>query len=222
MRRINLTWRAFFRGQILLSISVGFVTFVTTALLGLPGALVLGILAGVLEVVPNLGPVLAAIPAVLLALIQGSRFLPLDNWVFALIVAGLYVLIQQVENNLLVPRIMGHSLDLHPMIVLIGVVVGTATAGILGAFLAAPLLASLKVLGMYAHAKLTDQVPFQKPVLPEAPDVVVGRKSLLDRLQALLRGKNGTSGQQGSGETLEEPGPKLMAEERTDSSSTTT
>jgi predicted PurR-regulated permease PerM len=221
MRRISLTWRAFFRGQIILSISIGFVTFVTTALLGLPGALVLGILAGVLEVVPNLGPVLAAIPAVLLALIQGSRFLPVENWVFALIVVGLYALIQQVENNLFVPRIMGQSLDLHPMIVLVGVVVGTATAGILGAFLAAPLLASLKVLGMYAHAKLTDQVPFQKPALPEAPDVVAGRKSWLNRLQARLQGKNGGNGQQEPGEAFEETEPKLVAEDRTDSSSTT-
>lgn len=162
--RINLTWRSFFRGQILLSFTVGTVVFLSTTILGLPGALVLGILAGVLEVIPNLGPVLAAIPAVLLALIEGSSWVPVQNWVFALIVLGVYTLIQQVENNVLVPRIIGHSLNLHPMIVLIGVVVGASTAGILGAFLAAPVLASLKVLGNYAHAKLTDQEPF-----PESP-----------------------------------------------------
>lgn len=167
-RRLDLTWKSFFRGQILLSATVGLVVFVATAALGLPGSLVLGILAGVLEVVPTLGPVIALIPAVLLALIEGSNFLPIDNNViFALIVVGVYILIQQIENNVLVPRIMGQSLDLHPMVVLVGVVVGASFAGVLGAFLAAPVLASLKVLGWYAHAKLSDQDPFARPAPPE-------------------------------------------------------
>jgi predicted PurR-regulated permease PerM len=162
-RRLDLVWKSFFRGQILLSLVVGFIVFIATALLGLPGALVLGILAGVLEVVPNLGPVLALIPAVLVALVQGSNFLPVSNVVFALIVVGVYVLIQQIENNFLVPRIMGHSLKLHPLFVLVGVVVGTSFAGLLGAFLAAPVLASHKVLGLYAHAMLVDQDPLAQP-----------------------------------------------------------
>lgn len=162
-RRLDMVWKSFFRGQILLSLVVGFIVFIATSLLGLPGALVLGILAGVLEVIPNLGPVLALIPAVLVALVQGSNFLPVSNLVFALIVVGVYVLIQQVENNFLVPRIMGQSLKLHPLLVLVGVVVGTSFAGVLGAFLAAPVLASLKVLGLYAHAKLIDQDPLAQP-----------------------------------------------------------
>ena len=161
-RRLNVTWKSFFRGQILLSATVGMVVFVSTAALGLPGSLVLGILAGILEVVPTLGPILAMVPAVLLALIQGSNFLPVSNLIFALIVVGVYVLIQQIENNVLVPRIMGQSLDLHPIIVLVGVVVGASFAGVLGAFLAAPVLASLKILGWYAHAKLTDQDMFAR------------------------------------------------------------
>jgi hypothetical protein len=73
------------------------------------------------------------------------------------------VLIQQVENNFLVPRIMGQSLKLHPLFVLVGVVVGASFAGVLGAFLAAPVLASLKVLGMYAHAKIIDLDPMAQP-----------------------------------------------------------
>lgn len=167
-RRLDSTWKSFFRGQILLSVTVGLVVFVATAALGLPGSLVLGILAGVLEVVPTLGPVIALIPAVLLALIEGSNFLPIDNnLVFALIVVGVYILIQQIENNVLVPRIMGQSLDLHPLVVLVGVVVGASFAGVLGAFLAAPVLASLKILGWYAHAKLVDQDPFARPAPPE-------------------------------------------------------
>jgi len=158
--RLNLTWKRFFRGQLLLSLTVGTVVFLATAALGLPGALILGLLAGVFEVIPNLGPVLALIPAVIIALIQGPNSLPISNLVFAGIVVAVYVVIQQLENNILVPRIMGHSLNLHPLVVLVGVVVGASTAGVLGAFLAAPVLASIKILGWYAHAKLTDRVPF--------------------------------------------------------------
>jgi predicted PurR-regulated permease PerM len=174
-RRLDLVWKSFFRGQIVLSLVVGFVVFVSTSLLGLPGALVLGILAGVLEVIPNLGPVLALIPAVLVALVQGSNLLPVSNLVFALIVVLVYILIQQIENNYLVPRIMGHSLNLHPVFVLVGVVVGASFAGILGAFLAAPVLASLKVLGLYAHAKIVDRDPLAEPSVVEV--VEVDRKS---------------------------------------------
>ena len=115
-RRLNVTWKSFFRGQILLSATVGMIVFISMSALGLPGSLVLGILAGILEVVPTLGPILAMIPAVLLALIQGSNFLPDSNHlIFALIVVVVYFLIQQIENNVLVPRIMGQSLDLHPV-----------------------------------------------------------------------------------------------------------
>lgn len=182
-RRLNLTWKRFFRGQLLLSLTIGTVVFFATAALGLPGALILGILAGILEVVPNLGPVLALIPAVIIALIQGPTYLPISNLLFAGIVVAVYVVIQQIENNFLVPRIMGQSLNLHPLLVLIGVVVGASFAGILGAFLAAPVLASIKLLGWYAHAKLTDRPPFPvasadadlapDAIYPEAPPLSV-------------------------------------------------
>jgi predicted PurR-regulated permease PerM len=186
-RRLDIVWKSFFRGQILLSLVVGFIVFIATSLLGLPGALVLGLLAGVLEVIPNLGPVLALIPAVLVALVQGSNFLPVSNVVFALIVVGVYVLIQQIENNFLVPRIMGQSLKLHPLFVLVGVVVGTSFAGVLGAFLAAPVLASLKVLGLYAHAKIVDQDPLVQPPVTVAVEAEAKpRESLWRRLRRWL------------------------------------
>jgi predicted PurR-regulated permease PerM len=182
-RSLDLVWKSFFRGQLLLALVVGVMVTTATSLLGLPGALVLGILAGVLEVIPNLGPVLALIPAVLVALIQGSNVLPVSNLVFALIIIGVYVVIQQIENNFLVPRIMGHSLNLHPLLVLIGVVVGAGFAGILGAFLAAPILASLKVLGLYAHAKIVDRDPLARPMVTEAAEPMEPRVHWWQRLR---------------------------------------
>lgn len=201
-RRLDSVWTSFFRGQLLLALVVGSIVFVATSLLGLPGALVLGILAGVLEVIPNLGPVLALIPAVLVALVQGSNVLPVSNLVFALIVVGVYVLIQQIENNILVPRIMGQSLNLHPIFVLVGVVVGASFAGVLGAFLAAPVLASLKVLGLYAHAKITDQDPLAEP--PVTLVIIEPGESWLERFKRLFRRRGAAPAPAASGPAPEQ------------------
>jgi len=164
LRRIGYIWQAFFRGQIILSLVIGTTTWLALQAAGMPGALILGILAGVLEVVPNLGPTMAMIPAVIVALIQGSdvlRPLGIDNSSFALITIGIYFIIQQLENNIVVPRVIGDSVNLHPVIVICGVVVGFSVGNILGAFLAAPIIASLRVVGGYFHAKLLDYPPFQ-------------------------------------------------------------
>lgn len=159
VQNINQVWRDFLRGQILLVLVVGFVTWLGLFILGVPNALLLGVLAGLLEVVPNLGPVLAAIPGVLIAFFQGSTHLGLAPIWFALAVLLLYVVIQQVENTVLVPRIIGGSVHLHPVVILVGVLAGADIAGILGVFLAAPVLASLRVIGSYAYDKLLEPTP---------------------------------------------------------------
>jgi predicted PurR-regulated permease PerM len=170
LRRIGLVWQSFLRGQLILGIVVGTVTWLTLSFVGMPGALIFGILAGLLEVVPNLGPILAMIPAVITALIQGSdvlRPLGIDNVGFALITVGIYFLIQQLENNILVPRIIGDSINLHPIVVICAVAVGLSTGGILGALLAPPIVATFRVIGSYIHAKLLDYPPFAGRPLPD-------------------------------------------------------
>jgi predicted PurR-regulated permease PerM len=165
---INVVWNAFFRSQLVLCAVIGAVVGVTMRVVGVRNALILGIIAGVLEIIPNIGPTIAAIPALLIAYFQGSTYLPLSNGWFALLVIGLYVVIQQVENNILVPRIIGRSLNLHPLVVIIGAIAGARLAGILGMFLAAPMLASLRILGNYVYCKLLDLEPFDEPVLSVA------------------------------------------------------
>lgn len=163
LRRISRIWQLFFRGQIVLSLIIGFMTWGSLSLVGMPGALILGAVAGALEIIPNLGPTLAMIPAVIVALIQGSDVLKplgIDNVSFALITIGIYFVIQQFENNVIVPRVIGDSVNLHPIIVIIGIVIGFNVGGVLGAFLAAPVIASLRVVGAYIHAKLLDYPPF--------------------------------------------------------------
>lgn len=166
LKRIGGIWQAFFRGQIILCIVIGIITTVILYLLGMPGALVLGIFAGAMEIIPNLGPALALIPALVVALIQGSdnpalmEISTMGNLGFALIVIGAYFVIQQVENSIIVPRVIGDSVNLHPVVIICGVYVGFSIGGILGAFLAAPVIATVRTIGSYIHAKLLDYEPF--------------------------------------------------------------
>jgi predicted PurR-regulated permease PerM len=174
------TWNSFLRGQLTLALVVGSIVAVATTILGVPNSLLLGILAALGEFIPFIGPGLAAVPGVLIALFQGSTWLtpqPFDNTTFAAIVLVMYVLNQQVENNVLVPRIIGQSLNLHPVVVLVAAIMGASLAGILGILLAAPALATIRLGGRYIYRKLLDQDPFPEeeppePV-PEPPQVVV-------------------------------------------------
>jgi predicted PurR-regulated permease PerM len=166
---IGHIWQSFFRGQIALCITVGAITGLALQAVGMPGALILGIVAGSLEVIPSLGPTLAMIPAVIVALIQGSDVLAvygISNLGFAVITVAIYFIIQQLENSIIVPRVIGSSVNLHPVVVICGVVVGYSVGGIGGAFLAAPVIASFRVIGGYLHAKLLDYPPFQQHAPP--------------------------------------------------------
>ena len=167
--RITDVWNAFLRGQLVMGLLMIAITTTVCMAVGLPYAVLLGLTAGVTEFVPSIGPVIALVPAVLVALFRGSTFLPLSNFWFAVLVVGLYLIIQQVEGNLLLPRVMGGSLRLHPLVVLIGIIVGGSLAGILGMLLAAPVLATLRVLGRYVFYRLYDRDPFAEVEAEEPP-----------------------------------------------------
>ena len=154
---IIFIWRSFLSGQVLLMFVMGVATWFLNFLLGTPYPVFLGILAGFLELIPNLGPVLAWIPAVIFALMFGStRFVEMDPFVFALIVSAGYLLLSGLENQLLVPRIMGNAVNLPPLVVLIGVIVGGSTLGIAGIFLAVPVMATGKEVFLYLYGKVLE------------------------------------------------------------------
>ncbi len=166
-RRTGDIWNRFFRGQIILSLIMGGLVWLGLTILGVPGALVLAVLTGVLEVIPTLGPVLATIPAVILALLQGSTVFPdLANSTVALIVLGFYVVLQQLENLVLVPRIMGRSVGIHPALIILAVLVFTTHLGVFGAFIATPVFATLLLWFTYFHAHMIGRQPY--PNLPPA------------------------------------------------------
>ncbi len=166
---INRIWGAFFRGQITLALVVSLIFTVTGFILGLPFALSMGLLAGLLEFLPSIGHGIWLTLATTLALLFGSTWIPVPNWVFALIIAGLHIIFQQFDINYLIPRIIGRSVHLPPIVVIVGIVAGAVAAGVTGIPLAAPTIATLRVLGRYVYAQLFDLDPFPHSVAPPLP-----------------------------------------------------
>lgn len=166
-RELALIWDSFVRGQLLLAVTVGVIVWISMTILGIGNAPMLGLISAVLEFVPSIGPVLAAVPGVLIALVLGSTWIPLPNTWFAVLVGFVYFLIQQVENLYLLPRVVGARIRLHPVVVIVGALAGNAIAGILGILLAAPTIACARVIGGYALRKLFDQEPFAEPETPD-------------------------------------------------------
>ncbi len=121
------------RGQLVLALAIGILVYVALVALGIRYALSLALLAAILEIVPIIGPILAAVPAVFFAFLS-SPFL-------ALIVALTYVLVQQLESHLIVPMVMQRTVGLNPLLVILALLVGGALGGLLGLFLAVPIAA---------------------------------------------------------------------------------
>ena len=126
------------RGQLVLMATMGVATGVAYSLLGVPAALSLGVLAALAEAIPLVGPLLGAIPALLVA---ATVSLPLT-----VAVAAVYVVVQFVEGNILVPLVMRNTIGLSPFLVIVSLLIGGEAGGIAGAFLAVPVTAALEVV----------------------------------------------------------------------------
>jgi predicted PurR-regulated permease PerM len=163
------------RGQLLLGLSIFIATVIGLTLLTFAGfaefgqfTLVLALIAGVLEWLPILGPIIAAVPAILIGFSIG---LPA-----AIAAAVLYTAIQQLENHILVPKVMGDAIELHPAVMILALVVGGSLFGIGGAILAAPTVAAGRDLYRYGFHRFGGQPPVVAFELalhgtrPELPD----------------------------------------------------
>lgn len=120
------------RGQLILSVFIGVITYVALLILNVDFALSLALLAAILEIVPSIGPTIAAVPAIIIA---SSTSIPL-----AIIVLCVYIGIQFLENNVLVPRIMARAVGLNPLVVILSIIIGATLLGVVGALLAVPFL----------------------------------------------------------------------------------
>lgn len=148
---LGYTLRWWLVGRLSSMLIIGVLTTVGLWLLGMPLALVLGVLAGLLEYIPNFGPILAAIPALLIALTQGSQQV--------LYVLGLYLVVQAIESYVITPLILKHAVSLPPVLTLSVLVLFGVLFGFLGLLLATPLAAVLLVLVqiLYVQDTLGDE-----------------------------------------------------------------
>jgi predicted PurR-regulated permease PerM len=185
-RRVRRVWMAYLRGQIVLMIIVGVVFTVVWTFMGIPGALVLGVIAGLFTLVPDVGPFLAVVLAAGVALLEGSTWIPLSNFWVAGIVVVAYLVLINLKNFFLRPYIMGRSLHMNEALVFIIIIIATILEGILGALLVVPLFASAVVILGYVQRKLLGLPPFeddgtQQFVMPEeninTPGLKWGRRA---------------------------------------------
>jgi len=133
--RIQVKIGSWLRGQLLLMFIIGCLTFIGLYFLNVPYALMLALLAGLFEIIPYVGPIIAAIPAVVLAFLV-SPFL-------ALLVIILYVVIQQLENYVIVPQVMKKAVGLNPIVIIVVMLIGSKLAGVLGLILSVPITAAV-------------------------------------------------------------------------------
>jgi predicted PurR-regulated permease PerM len=149
------------RGQLTLMATIGVATGTAYALLGVPSALLLGLIAGIMEVIPIVGPLLGAVPAIIVASTVSLEL--------ALVVAGVYVLVQLVEGNVLVPLVMRNTIGLSPFLVIVSLLVGAAAGGVVGALFAVPVAAAGLVILERAQAR-------RVPVAQDAAAVDLSRE----------------------------------------------
>jgi predicted PurR-regulated permease PerM len=155
VRRLFGQW---VRAQLILGVTVGVFTFIGLLILSATVdpvfgryAILLSVTAGILELLPIIGPIISAIPAILLAATAGVE---------AVIAAfALYLIVQQVENNVLVPKIQGDAIELHPALVMFAIVIGGSLGGLLGAILALPVTAALRDVSRYLFRRLSPDEP---------------------------------------------------------------
>ncbi len=141
------------RGELVLMFIIGLMSYLGLKLLDLDFVLPLALIAGFLELIPNIGPTVSAVPAIIIGFASSP--------VIGLAVLALYILIQQVENNLIVPKLMQKVVGLHPLITIIALMVGLALGGVVGTLLAVPSLLFLRVI--FKHFYFSPRASEMKP-----------------------------------------------------------
>lgn len=165
--KIKWIWQAYLRGQLVLMTTVGILSWLAGSLVGLPDSLLIGIIAGALDVIPSLGPFVAMVIATLVAFLQGSSYLNISNIWFAVLVLGLFATIQFFENIWLRPRVLSQRVQLHPALVFVAIVGSLALAGVIAALVIVPVIKTTEVLAGYLVRRILGLNPWPE-LEPEA------------------------------------------------------
>ncbi len=189
VQRMVRVWNGFFRGQVLIGIMIGVLTWVQLSAMGISSAVILAVITGVISLIPTIGGIIALFPLALVPLISGSTvFDQLPYGVVSLLVVGVNLTMNQVIWNFLAPKILGDALDLPLPLIIVGVFIGAAAGGVLGAFLVAPIMATLRVLVSYLWHKINLEDPYPGEEAPfEWGSSLFDRESRLKRWITRLR-----------------------------------
>jgi predicted PurR-regulated permease PerM len=157
--RINYVLGAYIRGQLVLVLLMSVTTYIGLTVLGVRFAPLLAIFTGLVETMPFIGPYTAGATAVLVAVTQGAAPFGWTPIVLAGAVAIMYTILRQLEDNFVMPFLIGRLVHLHPLIVIFSVLAGAAIGGILGLLLAVPVAATVKIVLQYLYGKLQEEPP---------------------------------------------------------------
>ena len=149
IRIVQRVLGSYIRAQLILGVTVGVITTIGLWAIGVQGYVVLGLIAGVTELIPVIGPILGAIPAIIVTLATD----PARVWLVVL----LYLVVQQVENALLVPRIQGNAVEMHPALIIVLLAVAQQLAGFFGMIVVVPLAAVARDLFKYVYGRLRER-----------------------------------------------------------------
>ncbi|OGO72678.1 MAG: hypothetical protein A2Z49_08670 [Chloroflexi bacterium RBG_19FT_COMBO_56_12] len=153
-------WNVFLRGQLVIFLLAIIIYTILMTGLGLRYSLAIAILAGLARFIPYIGPLVVWVVTALVALLQGQNYFGLQAWQYAAVVVIIALVIDQILDNVVNPRFMGHRLGVHPAAVLVAALVAANLIGLVGVVLAAPVLASMVLLGRYISRKMLDLDPW--------------------------------------------------------------
>ncbi len=160
LKQINQSWRSYMRGTLILMFIMAVFFIIVGLAIGLPGAVALGLLTGLLSMIPEIGPLIAGIVSVLAAFFQGSNFLPLSNFWFAILVAVIYFVVMQLKSLWLRPLVMGRSMHMNTGLVFIAVIGAALIYGVLAALIILPAFQTVGHIGHYVRCRLLNLDPW--------------------------------------------------------------
>ncbi len=168
-KQLKLIWNSFFRGQIIIFMMVFIVYLIIFTALGVRYSIALAALTGLAVFIPYVGIWVTSIVLVLVTLFQPYNYFGLLSWQFAIMVLGITLAINFTFDNYISPRYFGRTLDIHPAAVLVAALFMAGLLGVVGIFLAAPVVATIKIVGIYVYRKLLDLDPWPDPEVDPKP-----------------------------------------------------
>lgn len=162
-RELRRIWNVFLRGQLVIIVMVVFVNSIILSILGVRYSIGLALLTGMARFLPYIGPVITAVVMALATFFQPSNYFGLGPWQYTIMVVAIAYIVDMIFDNFVQPRFFGDVLGVHPAALLVVAIVAANLLGLVGLVLAAPVLATLQLIGKYIFRKMFDLDPWPEP-----------------------------------------------------------